>query len=184
MKKIDLGVRVSVLDEDIWGIVKEVNGQSILIETNDGFEMTFSQNEIVLDQGISKDKFLDGINNAIYSEMESKPKRKQNLRVKKGTLPPMEVDLHIEQLVNNHKSLSSYQILNIQMDGAKHKLEFAIRKKIQRIVFIHGIGEGVLRAELEFLIGRYEDLKCYDADYQKYGRGALEVYIPQSIMGV
>ena len=70
------------------------------------------------------------------------------------------------------------------MDGAKHKLEFAIRKKIQRIVFIHGIGEGVLRAELEFLIGRYEDLKCYDADYQKYGRGALEVYIPQSIMGV
>ncbi|MBW2938954.1 DNA mismatch repair protein MutS [Aureisphaera sp. CAU 1614] len=184
MKSLKVGVRISVLDEDISGIVKAIDGQSVVIETKDGFEMTFNRNEIVVDQGIPKDKYLEGIDYVIHSEINSKSKRKEILRPKKGALPPMEVDLHIEQLVNNHKSLSSYQILNIQMDGAKHKLEFAIRKKIQRIVFIHGIGEGVLRAELEFLIGRYEGLKCYDADYQKYGRGALEVYIPQSIMGV
>jgi len=47
-------------------------------------------------------------------------------------------------------------------------------------VFIHGIGEGVLKAELEYLFRRYGNLKYYDADYQKYGRGATEVYIFQS----
>ena len=183
MKKINLGTRVSVLDENISGIVKGINGASITIETTDGFEMTFNQSEIVMDEGIPKEKYLEGIINAIDSEKVVKSRRKPILRPKKGTLPPMEVDLHIEQLVNNYKNLSNYQILNIQMDSAKYKLEFAIGKKIQRVVFIHGIGEGVLRAELEFLIGRYEGLKFYDADYQKYGRGALEVYIPQSIMG-
>ncbi len=40
----------------------------------------------------------------------------------------------------------------------------------------HGI-EGVLKEELEFLFGRYDNLKYYDADYQKYGLGATEVYI-------
>jgi hypothetical protein len=182
MKKIKVGTRISVLDEDISGIIKEINGQSILIETTDGFDMTFDYKEIVVDEGIPKDKFLDGINKAIHSEIESKPKKKLNTRRKKGVSPPMEVDLHIEQLTNKHKSLSNYQILNLQMDTAKNKLEFAIMKKIQKVVFIHGVGEGVLRAELEFLIKRYDNLKIYDADYQKYGRGAIEVYIPQSTM--
>ena len=42
-------------------------------------------------------------------------------------------------------------------------------------VFIHGVGEGVLKLELEYVLKRYEDLTYYDADYQKYGFGATEV---------
>jgi len=34
---------------------------------------------------------------------------------------------------------------------------------------------------LEFLFKRYNNLKFYDADYQKYGRGATEVYIFQNL---
>ena len=50
-----------------------------------------------------------------------------------------------------------------------------LSKKIQRIVFIHGVGEGVLKLEMEYVLKRYEDLTYYDADYQKYGFGATEV---------
>jgi hypothetical protein len=49
------------------------------------------------------------------------------------------------------------------------------------VVFIHGVGEGVLKIELEYLFRRYENVKYYDADYQKYGLGATEVYILQNI---
>jgi hypothetical protein len=38
------------------------------------------------------------------------------------------------------------------------------------------VGEGVLKAELDFLLGRYDNLKFQDANYQKYGLGATEVY--------
>ncbi len=92
----------------------------------------------------------------------------------------MEVDLHIGKLVRKSGGMSNYEILNIQMDTAKRQLNFAISKRIQKVVFIHGVGEGVLRAELESLFSRYENLKWYDADYQKYGLGATEVYIFQN----
>ena len=71
-------------------------------------------------------------------------------------------------------------MLNIQLDTVKRQLEFAFSKKIQRIVFIHGVGEGVLRTELEYLLKRYDNIKFYDADFQKYGIGATEVYVFQS----
>jgi hypothetical protein len=47
------------------------------------------------------------------------------------------------------------------------------------MVFIHGVGAGVLKSELEFMFNRYEGLKFYEADYQKYGQGAMEVYLFQ-----
>ncbi|SKC01373.1 Smr domain-containing protein [Salegentibacter salinarum] len=72
-------------------------------------------------------------------------------------------------------------MLNLQMETAKRQIEFAMRKRIQKIVFIHGVGEGVLKAELDFLLGRYDNLKFYDADYQKYGLGATEVYFFQNV---
>tara|TARA_R110002074_G_C12541922_1_gene665777 strand:- start:1122 stop:1406 length:285 start_codon:yes stop_codon:yes gene_type:complete len=93
----------------------------------------------------------------------------------------MEVDLHINQLVNSAKGMSNHDMLTLQLDTAKRKLDFAINKRIQKIVFIHGVGEGVLKMELEYLFGRYDNVKYYDANYQKYGLGATEVYIYQNV---
>jgi dsDNA-specific endonuclease/ATPase MutS2 len=76
--------------------------------------------------------------------------------------------------------MSNFDILNIQLDTAKRQIEFAVRKRIPKIVFIHGVGEGVLKAELDYLLGRYDNLKFYDANFQKYGVGATEVYIFQN----
>lgn len=76
--------------------------------------------------------------------------------------------------------MSNHEMLNLQLDHARHKLEFAIQKRIPKIVFIHGKGEGVLKMELEYLLGRYSNVKFYDADYQKYGLGATEVYVFQN----
>ena len=77
--------------------------------------------------------------------------------------------------------MSNHDMLTLQLDTAKRKLDFAINKRIQKIVFIHGVGEGDLKMELEYLFGRYDNVKFYDANYQKYGLGATEVYIYQSV---
>ena len=57
---------------------------------------------------------------------------------------------------------------------------FFNKKKSIPLVFIHGVGEGVLKEELRYLFNRYDNVKFYDADYQKYGLGATEVYIYQN----
>ena len=53
-----------------------------------------------------------------------------------------------------------------------------IKKKGQRIVFIHGKGEGVLRdALIKELQYRYRGCSYEDASFQKYGFGATMVTI-------
>lgn len=183
MKK---GDRVAVLDDAISGIVTKVNGKAVTIETTDGFELDFLENELILmDGSVSKRELARMDISAILSEKEQKkPGKTKRVKPKERDQPAMEVDLHIHQLVPKSKHLSNYEMLTIQTDTAKRQLEFAMSKRIQKIVFIHGVGDGVLRAELEFLFGRYDNLRFYDADYQKYGRGATEVYIFQNGLNV
>ena len=96
----------------------------------------------------------------------------------------MEVDLHINQLVKSTKGMANHDMLTLQLNTAKRQLDFAIKNRIQKIVFIHGVGEGVLKLELDYLFDRYNNVKHYDANYQKYGLGATEVYIYQNILSL
>lgn len=178
--KFYVGQKVSMIDENIDGVVTAVDGYAISLETTDGFVMEVRENELV---GISK-LDLSGISQEVidaFKKADLKPNKNiRKPKKKEKSIPPMEVDLHIHHLVKNQKGLSNHEMLNIQLDTARRQLEFAINKRIQKVVFIHGVGEGVLRTELEYLFSRYEQVKFYDADYQKYGLGATEVYIFQN----
>ncbi|MFT4698326.1 MAG: hypothetical protein ACI9SJ_001469 [Flavobacteriaceae bacterium] len=177
-----IGDKVLVLDDSIQGIVKKVSGTVITILTEDDFEIEFAKNELVIDSNSFSEKDLipKDISAVLLEKKSKKNKNLPRVQPKKRVLPPMIVDLHIHQLVSNQKGMSNYDMLTIQTDTAKRQLNFAIQKRIQKVVFIHGVGEGVLKEELEYLFRRYENVKYYDADYQKYGKGATEVYIYQS----
>ena len=181
MKK---GDNVSVLDDSISGVVRAITGNTVTIETQDGFELDYLKNElIVVDNSISKRELAQMDIKSVLLEKNQHPvKKSKRIKPKERVKPAMEVDLHIHQLVPKTKHLSNYDMLTIQLDTAQRQLDFAISKRIQRVVFIHGVGNGVLRTELEYLFGRYDNLKFYDADYQKYGRGATEVYIYQNVV--
>jgi len=177
-----VGDKVSVLDDNIAGIITKISGNTITMESTDGFEFEFEAHEIMLfnDQNLTSVIFRDQSLDEVVREKEAFKKHKvPRIKPKERSQPAMEVDLHINQLTNSTKHMSNHEMLNLQMDTAKRQLEFAIRKRIQKVVFIHGVGEGTLKAELEYLFGRY-DVKYYDADYQKYGLGATEVYIYQN----
>ncbi len=177
-----IGDKVSVLDEDISGRVIAILGEIITIVDSDGFELQYAKKELVMNShGVSEYDMIPHNISEVLSEKQSKKMvNSKRMKPKVRNLPPMIVDLHIHQLLPKTRGLNNFEMLNIQLDEAKRQLNFAISKKIQRIVFIHGVGEGVLRMELEFLLKRYENLKFYDADYQKYGLGATEVYIFQN----
>ena len=179
-----LGDSVLVLDEDLSGTIVKIVKDTVSIETEDGFLLEFQSKELVKrrsDQALKSGMFLNTNLNAVISEKEKPSKRKQpKIKYKERFEPTMEVDLHIHQLVNSSKGMSNHEMLNLQLDTARRQLEFAIKKRIQKVVFIHGVGEGILKIELEYMFGRYDNLKFYDANYQKYGLGATEVYIYQN----
>lgn len=173
--------KVSVLDENLSGRVVGIDKNLVTIETTSGFEMIFKPSELVKisDNVLQKSSFPPEIISQVLAEKSSKKQKPIQKRFKSGTIPPMEVDLHIEQLISSNKGLQNFDILTIQLEAAKRQLEFAISKRIQRVIFIHGVGEGVLKMELEYLLNRYDNLKFYPANFQKYGHGATEVYIFQ-----
>ncbi|WP_053977749.1 Smr/MutS family protein [Mangrovimonas xylaniphaga] len=180
---LQIGDKVSVLDEDITGIITTKKGDLFGIETTDGFVLEFYAHElIVIEASLKSEVFSEQSAFEVIQEKEIPQKRKsQRTKPKERNLPAMEVDLHIHQLTPKPNRLSNHEMLTLQLDTAERQLKFAISKRIQKVVFIHGVGEGVLKTELEYLFGRYNNVTFYAADYQKYGMGATEVYIYQNL---
>lgn len=177
MGRFSKGDRVSALNDDVNGVVVAVSGREVTIETTDGFPMIFDEKELIPVPGELKIEI--GSIGRILKEKEPE-RRKTVVRDKRsGDIPPPEFDLHIEKLVKNHRILSPHDILTMQTETAKRHVDFAIRNRIPKIVLIHGVGDGVLRSELEFLLSRYEQLRFHDGNFQKYGSGALEVVFMQ-----
>ena len=168
---VAIGDVVEVIDESIKGKVTKITAQGVCVETSEGLLLTFSPQELIkIDENASLHYHrMTGI--APKEEKNTKTATLKGKKAKKKVAPAMEVDLHIEKLVAN------YDILTTQIEEAKHQLEFAIKRGIPRIVFIHGVGEGVLKAELETLFARYSNLIYQDADYARYGIGATEVFL-------
>lgn len=88
------------------------------------------------------------------------------------------VDLHASQLLDTTSGMQPADILKFQLETFKKKLEEYKNKKGQKIVFIHGKGEGVLRqAILQELRYRYKSYTYQDASFQEYGYGATQITI-------
>jgi dsDNA-specific endonuclease/ATPase MutS2 len=177
---LEIGNKVAVLDDVLKGIITKIVGKNIDIKTDDGMILTFLASELVK---IEKDQFelskFSDINHHLLKEkIASQPSKKSAFKKEKNEVI-FEVDLHINQLVNSTRGLDNYDMLNIQLDTAKRKIEYAIAQRIPKIVLIHGVGEGVLKSELIRLLQKYP-VKYYDASYKKYGLGATEVYVFQN----
>ena len=183
-QKFEIGDKVAVLDDDISGVVIKVQNNEISVETTDNFVMTFFVNELVK---INNSNELNGFfsTQSLGSVLKDKeePKKRSFVKEKRSRKDEfvLEVDLHIEKLVPSKRGMSNYDILTLQMETAQRQLDFAIKNRMPKVVFIHGVGEGVLKAELDFMLGRYDTISFQDANYQKYGLGATEVYIKQNV---
>jgi hypothetical protein len=90
----------------------------------------------------------------------------------------IEVDLHINELLDSTAGLSHSDILEIQMKKFRDTIEENKSTKGRKIVFIHGKGEGVLRkAILEELKAKYKNYPFQDASFREYGFGATMITI-------
>ena len=176
----EIGKKVAVLDDILKGVIVSLNGQVVGIKDDDGMVYEYNQNELVV---IEEDqhqlsKYSD-INNPLFNDKLQDQKVKVSSFKKENNEVILEVDLHINQLIKSTTGMDNFEMLSLQLETAKRKIEYAISKRISKIIFIHGVGEGVLKSELHYLFGRYP-VRFYDASYKKYGLGATEVYVFQN----
>lgn len=90
----------------------------------------------------------------------------------------IEIDLHINELLDSTSGLSNADMLQHQLAKFHEILQESKNRKGQKIVFIHGKGEGVLRKEIEKLLKtQYKQYYFQDASFREYGFGATLVTI-------
>ncbi len=87
------------------------------------------------------------------------------------------VDLHIGELVDNILGMSSHDMLNTQIEYFRKSLESAVANDYEKVTFIHGVGNGVLKNAIIQELENYEGLENRMASISKFGVGALDVLI-------
>lgn len=114
----------------------------------------------------------------LQKKQMDKPKPRQPIVKRGGRNDIIEVDLHINELLDSTAGMNSGEMLNYQLDKFRETLETYKNKPEQKIVFIHGKGDGVLRkAIVDELKRKYKNFKYQDASFQEYGFGATMVTI-------
>lgn len=183
-----IGDKVRFLNEPGEGLVTEILSDfSVLVEDENGFENQYMIKELVLCSS-TQDYKLDGLEH-VESVREKVDAEKKALRdadfekkmrgLQRIENPEVrEIDLHIEELIESHRGMSNAQILSVQMTNFKREINISIRTKARKLIVIHGVGEGVLKAEIRKEIHyHYPEFSYNDADYSKYGYGATEVIL-------
>ncbi|HYQ56574.1 MAG TPA: Smr/MutS family protein, partial [Draconibacterium sp.] len=88
------------------------------------------------------------------------------------------IDLHITELLDDSEGLSNREMLEIQMEAVESEMNLAIKNHAKRIVFIHGVGQGVLKQEVTNLLKRnFKKYYFQDASFKEYGYGATMVIL-------
>jgi hypothetical protein len=111
--------------------------------------------------------------------IKTKEKQQPKLNLKKPVQPEIvEVDLHIHELIENTSGLTNKEILDLQMEKVEREMRHAIETGSKRIVFIHGVGQGVLKQEIAKLLkSKFPKYIFQDASFKEYGYGATMVIL-------
>lgn len=88
-----------------------------------------------------------------------------------------EVDLHIGEIVDNIMGMDNKAMLKTQMDYFHQTLTSAMEAEYQKVTFIHGVGNGVLKNAIMEALKDYEGLENKSASMAKFGVGAIDVII-------
>jgi dsDNA-specific endonuclease/ATPase MutS2 len=181
-----IGDKVSFLDEVGEGIITGFpDKKHAMVELNNGLSIPFLLTQLVAVKTIIKKAVIDkpekkealkGVKRIVIEKEVAIPQKKSQ-KNKNTRSYVEEVDLHIEELSDNYNKMTNGQIMEIQLNHFRRKLEQAIQNGNHKIVFIHGVGNGVLKSEIRKLLNSYSGISYHDASFRKYGFGATEVEI-------
>lgn len=169
-----VGQKVVFVRDVGGGVIVEVSNFKIVIEDEHGFKHVCEADDLAL--VYNEDYTLDDKQEAqLLNSKEQKDLKKRSQKHKRFVDELWEIDLHIEKLMDNHRSLSNSQIIRRQMSALQTFINKAVRNNISKVVVIHGVGEGVLMNEVLSYLDKIDGVKYESADYLTYGKGATEV---------
>lgn len=171
-----IGDKISFLNDQGWGIITAISGNTIVVIDENGFNRKVKKSEIVIRNeslyNLSVESEIPTRNNIILGDVYESKKSKQN--------NTWEIDLHIHELLETEKGLSSGDKLRHQLAVFREKFSLAKKNGIRKLIVIHGVGKGVLKEEIISFLNTQIDIQHNQANFQNYGLGATEITFYQN----
>ena len=134
-------------------VILVIGDKKLKVEDEYGFKYILNFSDI-LPLNTSTDNIISyGTNFVIKDEEITKEKKKMSFS-KKDSRGQVKIDLHIDKITSNYDMKNS-EIIKMQMDFCKKELDQAMIKQKYSLEIIHGIGGGVLKAEVHKLLNLY-----------------------------
>ena len=155
-KVSDVGIKVGqsivLMDSNLRGKIIGI-GKTVRIELEDG---------LVIESGYGEFAVTDKAE--IASLKDSKVKTRQTSNATKRPVPvnpdgSLTVDLHIEAIPGG-TSVPKGQQLHFQMDTFRRIIRDNANRRGMKITFIHGIGDGILKAAIRKELDEVLALRC------------------------
>ena len=194
LKDWKIGQTVRFLNDSGQGRITEINWEKGVAMVEDETEFSFPHplNELVLVENLGdeaksyaraqqdvQEHFVrnthENVINRVNKEFKMLYKNElASSERRRGEV--MEVDLHIHHLMHSHDGMTNGEIVTIQLEHFERIMRIAVKDKIKKVVFIHGVGQGVLRSEIRRMLkSYYPQCEFQDANWQQYGQGATMV---------
>lgn len=159
-----IGEKVSVIDDDLKGIITSVKGETIVFKDEHGFTHQFNKTKLVLQ------------NPSIYENLKPFQKTETSKSIsKKHNKKHLVLDLHFENLVKNPNDYDSFNRIFIQKEKLREMMDFCRKNNLKKLEIIHGIGDGILQKMVyDYLLGQ-TDIEFEDQNLFYHSSGSVMV---------
>ena len=159
-----IGNKVSVVDEDLSGVITSVNGNIVVFKDEYGFTYQYPKEKLVPKDG------------EIYENIKIIKKAEPRKVVsKKHDKSPLILDLHFQNLVKNPHDYDSFERLFLQKEKLIQTINFCRKNHLKRLEIVHGIGDGVLQNLVWDVLESQPNLDFYNKEILHHQSGAVMV---------
>lgn len=159
-----IGDKVSVLDEDLQGIIISIKEEIIGIRDEYGFVHHYPKEKLV-EKNPSLYERMKIQNKYEYTPQKSKKHAKNELLV----------DLHFDKMVPNPEDYESFERLFLQKEKLIETLDFCKANKIKKLEIIHGLGDGTLQKMVYDVLENQVGLDFYNKEILHHQSGTVIV---------
>ena len=159
-----IGDKVSVIDEDLGGVITSVHGNIVVFADEHGFTHKYPTEKLVKN------------NAALYENIRPEKKFEHNKKLsKKHNRNHLVLDLHFEKLVDNPLAYESFERLFLQKEKLLQTLEFCRKNNLKKLEIIHGLGDGTLQKMVHDVLESQTGLDFHNKEILHHQSGSVIV---------
>ena len=166
-KELDLqpGMHVTLMDSNDRGVIRHVRKDCVEIELDYGFVVPVGFHDFIVNDAEEDRKLRQSVGSS-----KAKPAAEEKPVF---TSKAVEIDLHIEALPGG-LGVAKGQELPYQLEYFRRTLRSQLKHRGSRIIFVHGIGDGILKSAIREELDTVYAISC---SWNPYGDGATAVTI-------